>query len=81
MACAACGKKYPGTPPQLTAEQREAARVALEIKRKVAAERSGARVPTRATGAPRGYVSANQKVKAPGGGPGYPEKLLVKGVK
>lgn len=80
MGCASCGKKYPGSAAvKLTDEQREAARASLAARREAAAIRSGAAAAR--PGAPRGYVPAPKRIPAPGGGPGYPEKLLVKGVK
>jgi hypothetical protein len=72
MACGSCGKKYPGA-PQLTPEQREEAKAVLAARREAAAVRSGAALKP---GAPRGY---RPPPAAPGGGPGSPEKLLVKG--
>lgn len=89
MACAACGKKYPGT-AQISPEEREAARQARLAERARARAEALAnrpqpnpseRVPI---GQNRGYTSALKKVKqvrSLGGGPGFPEKLLFKGVK
>lgn len=95
MACAACGKKYP--PAQVSQEERQAARHAVAERRAQLVERLRAqpgaleiasmpRVPIGRSRTPglspnRGYVPAIEKIPAPGGGPGFPEKLLVKGVK
>jgi hypothetical protein len=91
VACSSCGKKYPGAQ---TPEQAEAARAARAAKRaemvqKLAQAGPVIKLPLRvpigrnrvpSEPANRGYRPVPTPA-APGGGPGYPEKLLVKGKK
>lgn len=97
MACASCGKKYPSAPvspeerqaARLAVAERRA-QLVEQLKAQgssfLAQAASMPRVPIGRSRTPglspnRGYVPAVEKPPAPGGGPGYPEYLLTKGVK
>jgi len=97
MGCAACGKKYPPasvSPEERQAARAAVAERRAQLVEQLKAQHgafalqaaSMPRVPIGRTRIPgvspnRGYVPAAEKPPAPGGGPGFPEKLLVKGVK
>lgn len=97
MGCAACGKKYPPasvSPEQRQAARHAVAERRAQLVEQLKAQSSAflaqaasmPRVPIGRARTPgvspnRGYVPATEKPVAPGGGPGYPEKTLVKGAK